>query len=52
MKHLHQKFVTLEKTINGIGMTREHDLKKKWQMTYNGAHLLHYFTKEKMHLQA
>jgi hypothetical protein len=29
MKHLHQKFVTLEKSINGIGMTREHDLKKK-----------------------
>jgi hypothetical protein len=51
MKHLHQKFVTSKETIDGIGMTKVHDLEKR-QTTYNGAHLLHYFTKEKMHLQA
>jgi hypothetical protein len=28
MKHLHQKFVTLEETIDGVGMTKVHDLKK------------------------
>jgi len=28
MKHLHQKFVTSEETIDGVGMTKVHDLKK------------------------